>query len=512
MNKRRGIQSLLTVVLSASMLLAGCGKSPEPAANTAAPEQKPEQNSKAVSSEQLAPYEVSFVFRGANQKDLKLVEEEMSKITKEKINATVKLTSIDSAAWDQQATLMLAGNEKIDLIYTKSATYSSQVARGQLLPLDDLLKKFGPDIQKSIEPEILAASKIKGQTFAIPSFRDFASFAGIVLRTDLLEKYKIDVSKIKTMNDMDPVFKTIKENEPNLTLVGPQVGGTSTLDLQVNASVDTLGEGLGVLTSVDELKVANLYESSQYADLLKTVRRWYQAGYISKDASTSKEGGYDYIKANKGFAAMIKGKPGNDVVISQLTGKPMTMIQFTPTLSITSSVTNTMFSIPKNSKNPERAMMFLNLLYSDKQLINLIDWGIEGKHYVKKSDNTIDYPTGVDSKNNGYNLRQGWMFGNQSLSYLWATEDPETWPKMIKFNKESKKSKAMGFTFNADPVKTEIAALTNVVNQYKMGLETGSLDPEVNLPKFIAALKSAGIDNVVAEKQKQLDEWAKSQK
>ncbi|NHN34960.1 extracellular solute-binding protein [Paenibacillus agricola] len=115
----------------------------------------------------------------------------MSKITKEKINATIKFTSIDSAAWDQQATLMLAGNEKVDLIYTKSATYSSQVARGQLLPLDDLKKKFGPDILKSIEPEILSASKIKGQTFGVSSFRDFASFAGIVLRTDLLEKYKI---------------------------------------------------------------------------------------------------------------------------------------------------------------------------------------------------------------------------------------------------------------------------------------------------------------------------------
>ncbi|WP_240420983.1 ABC transporter substrate-binding protein [Paenibacillus periandrae] len=503
---KRSYKTVLAVTMAASMLLAGCAKSPDN--NNAAANQSP----KAGDSSSLPPYEISWVFRGATQKDLNLVAEEMSKITKEKINATVKLTSIDSAAWDQQATLMLSGNEKVDLIYSKSATYSSQVAKGQLIPLDDLLKKFGAEIIKSIEPDILAASKIKGQTYGVPTVRDFASFAGIVMRTDLIEKYKIDTSKIKSLNDMDPVFKIIKENEPNLTLVGPQVGGTSTLDLQVSASVDTLGEGLGVLSNLDELKVVNLYETPVYADLLKTVRRWYLAGYISKDAATSKESGYDYIKANKGFAAMIKGKPGNDVVISQLTGKPMTMLQFTPTLSTTYSITNSMFSIPKNSKNPERAMMLLNLLYSDKQLINLIDWGIEGKHYVKKSDNAIDFPPGVDATNSGFNLRQGWMLGNQSLSYLWVTEDPETWPKMTKFNKEAKKSKALGFTFNADPVKTEIAALTNVVNQYKMGLETGTIDPEVNLPKFIAALKSAGIDKIVIEKQKQLDEWAKEAK
>ncbi|TBL79898.1 ABC transporter substrate-binding protein [Paenibacillus thalictri] len=504
MNYKRNLKMALAPVLAASLLLAGCGKTADNA--------PVKQNSAEKSGSELQPYEISWVFRGASQKDLNLIAEEMSKITKQKINATVKLTAIDSAAWDQQATLLLSGNEKVDLIYTKAATYSSQVAKGQVLPLDDLLKKYGQDILKSIEPDILSATKIKGQTYGVPTVRDFASFAGIVLRTDLLEKYKIDVSKIKTLNDLDPVFKTIKENEPNLTLVGPQVAGTSTLDLQVNASVDSLGEGLGVLVDVDDLKVVNLYETPLYADYLKTVRRWYQAGYISKDAATSKEGGYDLIKANKGFAAMIKGKPGNDVIISQLTGKPMTLIQLSPTLSNTYSITNTMFSIPKNSKNPERAMMLMNLMYSDKQLINLIDWGIEGKHYVKKSENTIDFPSGVDAASSGYNLRQGWMLGNQSLSYLWANEDPETWTKMTKFNKEAKKSKALGFTFNTDPVKTEIAALTNVVNQYKMGLETGTVDPDVNLPKFIAALKSAGIDKVVGEKQKQLDEWAKSAK
>ncbi|MDQ6420182.1 DUF3502 domain-containing protein [Paenibacillus sp. LHD-117] len=37
----------------------------------------------------------------------------------------------------------------------------------------------------------------------------------------------------------------------------------------------------------------------------------------------------------------------------------------------------------------------------------------------------------------------------------------------------------------------------------------GTLDPEKNLPDFISKLKAAGIDKVIAEKQKQLDEWAK---
>ncbi len=62
--------------------------------------------------------------------------------------------------------------------------------------------------------------------------------------------------------------------------------------------------------------------------------------------------------------------------------------------------------------------------------------------------------------------------------------------------------------YNPEPVKTELAAIQNVVQQYAMALETGTIDPEQNLPKFNALLNAAGIDKVIAEKQRQLDAWA----
>jgi putative aldouronate transport system substrate-binding protein len=65
--------------------------------------------------------------------------------------------------------------------------------------------------------------------------------------------------------------------------------------------------------------------------------------------------------------------------------------------------------------------------------------------------------------------------------------------------------------FDGAAVKTEFAALTNVNNQYKIALEDGMLDPDTTLPKYISALKDAGIEKYVAEKQKQLDAWAKTQ-
>ncbi|MNI91166.1 hypothetical protein D3C73_1487870 [compost metagenome] len=57
-----------------------------------------------------------------------------------------------------------------------------------------------------------------------------------------------------------------------------------------------------------------------------------------------------------------------------------------------------------------------------------------------------------------------------------------------------------------------MGALANVLREYQKALETGSLDLDEALPKYIAAQKSAGLDKVIAEKQKQLDEFLASRK
>ncbi|MNJ61374.1 hypothetical protein D3C77_571580 [compost metagenome] len=128
-----------------------------------------------------------------------------------------------------------------------------------------------------------------------------------------------------------------------------------------------------------------------------------------------------------------------------------------------------------------------------------------------ESGNVIKYPEGIDASNVAYTLNQGFMFGNQFLSYVFEGDDPNIWEEMETFNNEAVKSKALGFSFNAEPVKTEYAAVTNVINQYKMALETGSVAPEEILSDFNSKLKSSGIDKIIAEKQKQLDEWASTQ-
>ena len=75
---------------------------------------------------------------------------------------------------------------------------------------------------------------------------------------------------------------------------------------------------------------------------------------------------------------------------------------------------------------------------------------------------------------------------------------------------DSRKSPALGYCFIVDSVSTEYSAVTAVLQQYLPSVNCGTLDPATNLPEFREALKAAGIETVIAENQRQLDEWAAS--
>lgn len=143
---------------------------------------------------------------------------------------------------------------------------------------------------------------------------------------------------------------------------------------------------------------------------------------------------------------------------------------------ITTQVAAINFEIPKNSDNPEKTMEFLNLLYTDPDVINLFDLGVEGKHYVKTDDVFIDYPKRTDPANPPYGINQAWMFGNQLISHVFEGDKADIYAQLGEFNKGAMKSKTLSFTYNPQPIKTELATITNVITQYKIGLEAGTLD------------------------------------
>ncbi|WP_256975163.1 ABC transporter substrate-binding protein [Paenibacillus amylolyticus] len=504
---KRAFKTFLLSMVALTLIVTACSNASGTNSGDAA-----SNNSGTAGS--LKPVELVMAFPIAmDQKDMGLVQEEFSKLIKEKINATVKLVPISFGAWSQQKTLMLSSGEQVDLMVSGLGTYSQDVGKGMYVELDDLLASHGKGIEEAFKTtiglDILDGARIDGKLYGMPNIKNAAQDSVIGMRKDLIDKYKMDTSKIKNLDDFDQVFKVIKENEPDIIPIAKS--GNSILQVLSGNVLELLGDGVALSNDQSSLKVINQFENEEYISMLNTVRRWYLAGYIAKNSTMSTETGNNLMTAGKAFSYpnLVDAWLNID---STSSGKELVLAHLKPTLIETGAITGFMWSITKNSVDQERAMMLMNLLYTDKDVINLLNYGIEGKHYVKVSDNVIDFPEGINQSNSTYFPNQRWMFGNWFLSYLIKGEDPETYTKAIDYTKKATRSRILGFNFDSEPVRTEIAAVTNVINQYLVPLETGVLDPVTTVPLFNNQLKDAGIDKIIAEKQRQLDIWSASQK
>ena len=111
-------------------------------------------------------------------------------------------------------------------------------------------------------------------------------------------------------------------------------------------------------------------------------------------------------------------KPGKAAEVESYLGYKIGQIDLTVPTITTGDASGAMLATSKASKNPDKAMQVIGLLHSDKYLNKSINFGIEGKHYVKKSENVIDVAPGIDPKNHPYNPGAQWELGNQVLKLL----------------------------------------------------------------------------------------------
>ncbi|MDR1902298.1 MAG: ABC transporter substrate-binding protein [Treponema sp.] len=482
------------IVLCLSFVLFSCTKTAQPAADSG----KQDQLYKVV----MAMITVE------NLPDLPKVQAAINERIKGR-NLEVEFLPLGYATLTSQTNLMISGGEKLDLMPVLVGI-SNDVAQGKLLPLDAYLKTSGAGAAAAIGSDYLKAGTVNGQVYGLPSLRDMAASYGICMRKDILDKYGFKIEDIKTVDDLSRVYTKVSAGEPNMYMIFGPNNTAGIVHFLLN-DWDPLGDNHGVLMNHGQdspLKVVNLVATKEYENKLRIVRDWYQKGWVIPDAATNTESAVRLVGAGQLFSFTSNLKPGFD---KQATlgagGVEMVTATIMPAFSTTSQVGILNWVVPITCANPEKTMEFLNLLYTDPMIINLIDWGIEGTHYTKINDRVITYAPGVNATNTGYNMNQSWQFGNSLLAYVWDGNPADTNEQMEAFNKSAIISKALGFQFNTAPVKNAAAAVLNVSNQYRLSLEFGMVDVDATLPQFIRALEDAGINQIITEKQRQLDAW-----
>jgi putative aldouronate transport system substrate-binding protein len=460
-----------------------------------------------------------WIYGGQPPEDLKLVQDALNVILKEKINAEIIMESTDWGAFNDKMALINAGGEVYDIAYTASwiNNYYNNVNNEYLAPLDDLLLEFAPGLWDSMPETTWNAARIRGSIYGVINQQIFPRPQGFTIRRDIIDKLDLSetIDNMTSYDELTGLLQTIKEyvdsgEDPNLEYAAYLSFGISSGGAWDNENL----YGLAVKGDDYEHRQAVIFSGTEaFRNRCETAYGWSQAGYLPPDRLTGDEPRANF-RAGK-YAMMISGtiKPGGEIENQALLGFAVRdKILYNPILT-TPAVTATLTGISSNSPNPERAMMFLELMNTNKEIYNLFCKGIEGTHW-EWDDPSIELikpaapaTTWAEVK---YNPNTDWQFGNQFNAYIIDRAQVGVWEATYKLNNETPPSPLLGFTFDAANVQTEAAALTSIGTEYGEPLANGVVNPD-DPDRGIAALqqreRDAGIERVLAECQRQIDEW-----
>jgi putative aldouronate transport system substrate-binding protein len=515
---------LVSCIMVLSILLTACqpAATPAPVEPTKAAEPAQAEPTKAAeepaaeptkaaepAKSELAPVTINWVLDGTGTpKDYEEVIAYLNNLPQVKaLNVTVSLTWYDWGSFDQKTQLMFTSGEECDLVFTSSwaNNYVNGAVNGNYVALDELLPKYAPKTWAEVSPVAWTMSKVNGKIYGVPNQQIWYNAWGWQIRKDIADKYGVTLDSINKYEDLTPLMEKILKDDPKLKYQivqgsGPFVAGTM--------GYDAMPGGFGAIKQGDSArKIVNLNAEPIYAERVKLAREWVKAGYAPQEvtdyatADAARKNGFFPIKLHvekPGFAGEDKMIYGSDWI-----GKPLEQ----PVLGY---VLPSMTGVCATSKNPERALMFYDLMYSDPEVYNVIANGLENKHWVwvDKAKKVIGFPEGLDPKNSGWNINTDWMIGNVFISPYKNPNQVGAWDETRKVNQAAVLPMMGPFVFDPTPVQAELAALTTIDKQYGEPLFSGLIDPAdptKGIDAWIKAEKDAGVDKVIAEEQKQLD-------
>lgn len=519
--KKRVLSWFLAGILAVSML-AGCGNSAQSesgqtdgnqaASDSVGGEESAEAGANTVNGIDISEtYEATMVLIGNQQADQEMVLEAVNEILMRDINTKLDIVMLSMGDFTTQLPLMLQGSDKVDLIPVITNFAATFINNKMVINLSDYVEKYGVNAKLAFEEmgeELLYTGCINDFMYGLPVIKAAAGTSTVCVRADWLEEAGFTEEDITCLDDLEPVYEKVQENHPEAIMLWmtKEMGADSRIEV-----CDPLTDYNGVLLNYGEKpEVVNWFASEEYAEMVNRHYEWAQKGWISKDAATTTDAASTAVKAGRAFSFYTPGGPDANASNSASCGMEMLCIPVTEGQLTTGGYCWNSWGIAQASENPERAFLLLDYLYSSGEVTDLINYGIEGVHYVKGEDGLYHYPEGVDITNSSYTFNQGWELPNQFNGGIWEGNDPDLWEQCIAATKAAQQSCALGFAYDSSSLSTEIAALSNIKNQYVDALNTGAVDPAVELPKFLEELEAAGMQTVIDEKQAQLDAWYES--
>lgn len=501
---KKGSKRLWTMLLAAGVLtgtISGC--------STESPD-KASDNGEDVRT-------VSIHLSGSGDfSDAQTVEDAMNEISVPEYGIRFDLNYIEFGNYAQQSSLLLTGND-VDIFQVNITPFATFVKNGQLYDITEFYENASDEFKNNItelDPdfdETTKATTVNGKLYALPRVGTCGTNTCFVVADPFATEYGIEGGEVWTLDDVDTFLEWAHEKYPDKYALVPQGPG---LMMSTGWTWDSLGDDsmIGIIDAFGtDMNVHNLYEDEEFLRLCEYTRSWYEKGYMMQDCLSNTEASTT-LYTGAGISSFNAGMNNETDYELKAGGSVMKVVFLTGDKMVTSSASGTCYGISANTEDPETAWEAMELIYAHPEISELFKDGIEGVHYELDEEGIAVYPEGKDSTNVGYNgVFEKWNYPNQFIG-----ADPYVGSRYGEVLREYKEttvqtSPAFGFCFDSEPVVDAYTTCANIMSKYTQALLMGAVDPDEIIPQANEELQQAGIDEVIQEKQSQLDEWLANQ-
>ncbi|MWV42675.1 extracellular solute-binding protein [Paenibacillus sp. HJL G12] len=311
-------------------------------------------------------------------------------------NVQVKFTEAPTDGFQEKKNLLFASNELPDAFYRSAITplEATQFGSvGQLIPLEELIDKYAPNLKKLMDeyPEIRSAiTTPEGHIYAIPGIVTLAA-----ARTD--KKWinqawlkKLNLKEPETTDDLYQVLVAFRDQDPNGNGKKDEIPMTARTVLSVvNMMSGSFGldQQLGYNINLENDKVKIWMGSEQNKELLMYLNKLYKEKLLDPELFSQKEAQY-LAKQGSGNAGFFFDQTNNSflTIADQYEGiAPPAGPNGDRLQAQASPVPRDFgaFAITSVNKYPEITMRWIDYFYSDEGS-TLLRFGREGEHYEIK--------------------------------------------------------------------------------------------------------------------------------
>lgn len=434
------------------------------------------------------------------------VEEALNAYSAEKIGVTCEFRYYDQ----NQIALVSQTGEYFDIAFTSDTwnDFDTNMAAGMFRNLAEDLDDY-PALRDSVLESAWPCVTMNGGIYAIPHMKDIAYEVFWILDRDYYLGQKgfpqeTDIS----FEGIEPYLEAYKQDYPDDYPLKVGRGGITSWqnDLAdwLNATY-LIGLDWEARGTEEEYTVKSALEIPAWQRRLRIIHRWYQQGYINPDAAVTES----MPRSQAGVVQSGQGWFGAETIWANAIQKPIYAARYDGPSINTSSVRGAMTAVSSFTPHWREALALIQLMNTDTWYRETARYGIEGKHYTRNADGTVTR-TERGISNMGV---EAYTQGHYTLGALEASAFPEVptdldqWTKAMKHYESARTSAAMGFVPDISPVETECLAIRQVIEEYRRELYTGTSDPDEVIPKMLTRMKEAGLDRILTEVQRQLDEF-----